>query len=60
MSDNIIDFARQREEHEQKRKEDKVAALRRAFRLARGDTGGVMDSEKTAKNRRRRSKRKKK
>lgn len=37
MTDNIIDFERQRESHVQKRKEARVEALRRAFRSARGD-----------------------
>lgn len=56
MADNIISFARQREIHELKRKEEKVEALRRAFRLARGDgPGNPSDS-----SRKRRSKRQKK
>lgn len=53
MADNVIDFTRQREIQALRRKEDKVEALRQAFRLARGDA----ESEKTGKNRKRRNKR---
>lgn len=56
MADNIISFARQREIHELRRKEEKVEALRRAFRLARGD--GPADP--AGNGRKRRSKRQKK
>jgi len=37
MADNVLDFETRKQSHEIKRKEAKVDALRRAFRLARGD-----------------------
>ena len=52
MPDNVVDFNRQREARELKRKEDRVEAMRRAFRLARNGS----ESEKPAKNRKRRNK----
>jgi hypothetical protein len=56
MAGNIINFTRQREIHELKRKEDKVDALRKAFRQARSDAADL-PNEKTNKNRKRRNKR---
>ena len=37
MTDNIVDFQSQKEGHQHKRKEAKVDAIRKAFRLARGE-----------------------
>lgn len=52
MTDNVVDFNRQREARELKRKEDRVEAMRRAFRLARNGA----ETEKPGKNRKRRNK----
>lgn len=48
---DIIDFERNREAHLHKRKQAKADELRRAFRLARGDSG-----EKNSGSRRKRRK----
>ncbi len=36
MADKVVDITSKRDRHEHKKKEAKVEALRRAFRLARG------------------------
>lgn len=38
MKDNVVDFASKKQDQLYKRKEAKVDALRKAFRLARGDS----------------------
>lgn len=56
MPDNIIDFEQHREARDVRRKEARVDAIKRAFRLARGEA----DKDKPGgKPRRRRKSRKK-
>lgn len=38
MTDNIVDFRSQKDGRQHKRKEAKVDAIRKAFRLARGES----------------------
>lgn len=56
MVDNIVDFESKKQSHLTKRKEAKVDALRRAFRLARGEA----DPDTPLSGRRQRPKFKKK
>ncbi len=53
MSDNVVDFEREKEPHLLRRKEAKVEALREAFRQARGES-----PISKSKSRKRRKKRK--
>lgn len=46
MNDNVVDFESRKQNQLLKRKEAKVDALRKAFRLARGEPG----PDKPAKN----------
>lgn len=38
MTDKVVDFESGKQVHVEKRKEARIEALRRAFRLARGET----------------------
>ncbi len=56
MSDNVVDFESKKQGQLLKRKEAKVDAIRRAFRLARGDTGPDKPANKGGKRGKSRSK----
>jgi len=51
MTNEVVDFEREKQIHLHKRKEAKVDALRRAFRLARGEPDSPTAGSKTKKRR---------
>lgn len=56
MNDNILDFEARKGNHEVKRKEAKVDAMRKAFRAARGEA--APDKSKSSRKQGRKSKKK--
>lgn len=56
MTDNIIDFEQQREAKDERRKEARVDAIRRAFRLARGEAEKARPGAKSSRRRKSRKK----
>ena len=51
MTNEVVDFENEKLNHLHKRKEAKVDALRRAFRLARGETDASKARKKAKKRR---------
>lgn len=60
MTNNVLDFESRKQAQLLKRKNDKVAELRKAFRLARGETGPDSSSGKSNSPGKARAKNKKK
>ena len=51
MTDKVVDFESRKQVHNEKRKEARVEALRRAFRQARGETEATAPSKRKKRSR---------